>query len=58
MKHISLGAPGVLGGEKELVAMSLKVGDTDEAVVVENINRTHIVKYAAGERRLQPAAPR
>lgn len=26
--------------------MSLSVGDTHEAVVIENVNRTHIVKYA------------
>ena len=26
--------------------MNLKVGDTHEAVVVENVTRTHIVKYA------------
>jgi acyl dehydratase len=26
--------------------MGLKVGDTHEAVVVENVTRTHIVKYA------------
>ena len=34
--------------------MSLKVGDTHEAVVVENINRTHIVKYAGASGDFNP----
>lgn len=32
----------------------LKVGDTHEAVVVENISRTHIVKYAGASGDFNP----
>jgi len=34
--------------------MKLKVGDTHEAVVVENVNRTHIVKYAGASGDFNP----
>ncbi|MEP6872301.1 MAG: MaoC/PaaZ C-terminal domain-containing protein [Anaerolineaceae bacterium] len=34
--------------------MTLKVGDTHEAVVVENVNRTHIVKYAGASGDFNP----
>lgn len=34
--------------------MDLKVGDTHEAVVIENINRTHIVKYAGASGDFNP----
>lgn len=34
--------------------MSLKVGDTKEMVVVENISRTHIVKYAGASGDFNP----
>ena len=34
--------------------MALKVGDTHEAVVVENIQRTHIVKYAGASGDFNP----
>ncbi len=34
--------------------MTLKVGDTHEAVVVENIQRTHIVKYAGASGDFNP----
>ena len=34
--------------------MTLKAGDTHEAVVVENIQRTHIVKYAGASGDFNP----
>lgn len=34
--------------------MDLNVGDTHEAVVIENINRTHIVKYAGASGDFNP----
>lgn len=34
--------------------MELKVGDRHEAVVIENINRTHIVKYAGASGDFNP----
>jgi acyl dehydratase len=34
--------------------MALKAGDTHEAVVIENINRTHIVKYAGASGDFNP----
>ena len=34
--------------------MDLKVGDTPEAIVIENINRTHIVKYAGASGDFNP----
>ncbi|MBI2764629.1 MAG: MaoC family dehydratase N-terminal domain-containing protein [Chloroflexi bacterium] len=34
--------------------MTVKVGDTHEAVVVENIQRTHIVKYAGASGDFNP----
>lgn len=34
--------------------MTFKVGDTHEAVVVENIQRTHIVKYAGASGDFNP----
>ena len=34
--------------------MALKAGDTHEAVVVENIQRTHIVKYAGASGDFNP----
>lgn len=34
--------------------MKLKVGDTHEAVVIENVNRTHIVKYAGASGDFNP----
>jgi acyl dehydratase len=34
--------------------MALKVGDTHEAVVIENIQRTHIVKYAGASGDFNP----
>lgn len=34
--------------------MALKVGDTHEAVVIENVNRTHIVKYAGASGDFNP----
>jgi acyl dehydratase len=34
--------------------MTLKVGDTHEAVVIENIQRTHIVKYAGASGDFNP----
>ncbi|MBI2761524.1 MAG: MaoC family dehydratase N-terminal domain-containing protein [Chloroflexi bacterium] len=34
--------------------MTLNVGDTHEAVVVENIQRTHIVKYAGASGDFNP----
>lgn len=34
--------------------MALKVGDTHEAVVIENISRTHIVKYAGASGDFNP----
>jgi acyl dehydratase len=34
--------------------MGLKVGDRHEAVVIENINRTHIVKYAGASGDFNP----
>ena len=34
--------------------MALKVGDTHEAIVVENIQRTHIVKYAGASGDFNP----
>jgi acyl dehydratase len=34
--------------------MTIKVGDTHEAVVVENIQRTHIVKYAGASGDFNP----
>lgn len=34
--------------------MQLKVGDTHEAVVIENVNRTHIVKYAGASGDFNP----
>lgn len=34
--------------------MTLKVGDTHEAVVIENVNRTHIVKYAGASGDFNP----
>jgi acyl dehydratase len=34
--------------------MTLKVGDKHEAVVIQNINRTHIVKYAGASGDFNP----
>src|SRR5581483_2916465 len=34
--------------------MDLKVGDTHEAVVIENLSRTHIVKYAGASGDFNP----
>ncbi len=34
--------------------MQLKVGDTHEAVVIENVNRSHIVKYAGASGDFNP----
>jgi acyl dehydratase len=34
--------------------VTLKVGDTHEAVVIENVNRTHIVKYAGASGDFNP----
>ena len=34
--------------------MKLKVGDTHEAVVIENVQRTHIVKYAGASGDFNP----
>lgn len=34
--------------------MALKVGDTYEAVVIEKVNRTHIVKYAGASGDFNP----
>ena len=34
--------------------MALKVGDTHEAVVIEKVNRTHIVKYAGASGDFNP----
>ncbi|MEO6397810.1 MAG: MaoC/PaaZ C-terminal domain-containing protein [Tepidiformaceae bacterium] len=34
--------------------MTLKVGDTREAVVIENVNRSHIVKYAGASGDFNP----
>ncbi len=34
--------------------MTLKVGDTHEAVVIEKVNRTHIVKYAGASGDFNP----
>jgi acyl dehydratase len=34
--------------------MTLKVGDTHEAVVIENVNRTNIVKYAGASGDFNP----
>ena len=34
--------------------MQLKVGDTHEAVVIENVKRTHIVKYAGASGDFNP----
>jgi acyl dehydratase len=34
--------------------MALKVGDTHEAVVIENVQRTHIVKYAGASGDFNP----
>ena len=34
--------------------MELKVGDTNEAVVIENVNRSHIVKYAGASGDFNP----
>ena len=34
--------------------MKLNVGDTHEAVVIENVNRTHIVKYAGASGDFNP----
>jgi acyl dehydratase len=34
--------------------MTLKVGDTHEQVVIENVNRTHIVKYAGASGDFNP----
>ncbi|MGD9932642.1 MAG: MaoC/PaaZ C-terminal domain-containing protein [Dehalococcoidia bacterium] len=34
--------------------MALKVGDTHEAVVIENVNRTHVVKYAGASGDFNP----
>lgn len=34
--------------------MSLKVGDTHEAVVIEKVNRTHITKYAGASGDFNP----
>jgi acyl dehydratase len=34
--------------------MSLNIGDTNEAVVIENVNRTHIVKYAGASGDFNP----
>jgi acyl dehydratase len=34
--------------------MALKAGDTHEAVVIQNINRTHIVKYAGASGDFNP----
>ena len=34
--------------------MALKVGDKHEAVVIENVNRTHIVKYAGASGDFNP----
>ncbi len=34
--------------------MALKVGDTHEQVVIENVNRTHIVKYAGSSGDFNP----
>jgi acyl dehydratase len=34
--------------------MQLKVGDKHEAVVIENVNRTHIVKYAGASGDFNP----
>lgn len=34
--------------------MNLKVGDTHEAVVIENVSRTHIVKYAGASGDFNP----
>ena len=34
--------------------MPLKVGDTHEAVVIENVNRSHIVKYAGASGDFNP----
>jgi acyl dehydratase len=34
--------------------MALKVGDTREQIVIENVNRTHIVKYAGASGDFNP----
>ncbi|MBK7328705.1 MAG: MaoC family dehydratase N-terminal domain-containing protein [Dehalococcoidia bacterium] len=34
--------------------MALKVGDTREQVVIENVNRSHIVKYAGASGDFNP----
>lgn len=34
--------------------MALKAGDTNEAVVIENVQRTHIVKYAGASGDFNP----
>ena len=34
--------------------MALKVGDTNEMVVIENVSRTHIVKYAGASGDFNP----
>lgn len=34
--------------------MELKVGDRHEAVVIENVNRTHVVKYAGASGDFNP----
>jgi acyl dehydratase len=34
--------------------MELKVGDTNEATVIENVNRSHIVKYAGASGDFNP----
>jgi acyl dehydratase len=34
--------------------MALKVGDTSEMVVIENVSRTHIVKYAGASGDFNP----
>ena len=34
--------------------MALKVGDTHEAVVIENVSRTHVVKYAGASGDFNP----
>lgn len=36
------------------MGLNLKVGDTHEAVVIENVQRTHIVKYAGASGDFNP----
>jgi acyl dehydratase len=36
------------------MATKLNVGDTHEAIVIENVNRTHIVKYAGASGDFNP----